>query len=213
VIYSDATSANVTTQAIWTSSNTSVATVLPGGVVAGIGYGAATISATYQQMTGGRVVTIRQPSSSLTFLSYSSDQSDWVGQGASGTYTLASAAFSATVLNEGRVTIQVHTPDYSFNWSMSFGTVNWQPFAPGAYEGATRTWDGSTPLLDIGGNGRGCNDVTGRFVVLDVSLSGSTLNRFHATFEQHCEGKTPALRGEIDYVGNPLRIRAPEGRR
>jgi hypothetical protein len=34
---------------------------------------------------------------------------------------------------------------------------------------------------------------------------GNTLDRFHATFEQHCEGASPALKGEVKIVSNPWR--------
>jgi hypothetical protein len=42
---------------------------------------------------------------------------------------------------------------------------------------------------------------TGRFVIhaIEFAGGGSTLVHLHATFEQHCEGLTPALFGEIEY--------------
>jgi hypothetical protein len=50
------------------------------------------------------------------------------------------------------------------------------------------------------GSGRGCNEVTGRFVIHEIAFAadGSVL-RFVADFEQHCEGGPPALRGTIRY--------------
>ena len=46
--------------------------------------------------------------------------------------------------------------------------------------------------------GTGCNVATGRFLVAEaVYKPDNTIQRFHAKFEQHCDGWSPALRGEI----------------
>lgn len=56
------------------------------------------------------------------------------------------------------------------------------------------------PGLDISGNSRGCNTITGRFQVFEIVTDcNRTLRKFVATFEQHCEGRTIALRGCIAY--------------
>ncbi len=63
---------------------------------------------------------------------------------------------------------------------------------------------GPQPRMDIYGDGRGCNTLSGSFIVLDVTYGPyGYLQRFHATFEQHCEGVTAALRGEIDVTAPP----------
>jgi hypothetical protein len=53
-------------------------------------------------------------------------------------------------------------------------------------------------------SGRGCNTVTGQFTVNDIqyvetSPGNFALLVFDATFEQHCEGVTPALFGRIQF--------------
>ncbi|MBB6053633.1 hypothetical protein [Armatimonas rosea] len=54
--------------------------------------------------------------------------------------------------------------------------------------------------MDISASSRGCNSLTGRFVVPEYVLSATNeVERLHLTFEQHCEGGIPALRGEISY--------------
>jgi hypothetical protein len=53
--------------------------------------------------------------------------------------------------------------------------------------------------LDWGGQGRGCNTLTGWFVVDSVTFVGTTLTAINLRFEQHCEGGAPALRGEIHW--------------
>ena len=53
--------------------------------------------------------------------------------------------------------------------------------------------------LDISGMSRGCNTLTGRFVVLEVEYAGEDVTRFAADFEQHCENQDAALFGAIRY--------------
>jgi hypothetical protein len=45
---------------------------------------------------------------------------------------------------------------------------------------------------------RGCNEVTGRFIVGQLQFDANgALQKLYATFEHHCEGKSAALRGSI----------------
>ncbi len=54
--------------------------------------------------------------------------------------------------------------------------------------------------LDVSGNGAGCNQLTGQFVVREIVLNGDgTVSRFAADFEQHCEDQHPGLFGAIRY--------------
>jgi hypothetical protein len=55
------------------------------------------------------------------------------------------------------------------------------------------------PGLSIsGGGGAGCNKIAGRFEVRQLSQdTGGSITALWATFEQHCDGVLPALRGEI----------------
>lgn len=80
-----------------------------------------------------------------------------------------------------------------------------QELAVGAYENATRYpfQDPDVPGLDFSGDGRGCNQLTGRFTVLEADFTPDHyVERFHATFEQHCEGGPKALFGEIQIVND-----------
>jgi hypothetical protein len=77
---------------------------------------------------------------------------------------------------------------------------------PGTYTGAVgTTWRApGEPGLDISGLGRGCNQLTGSFTVLDVVYGPlDYVQSLHATFEQHCEGRLPALRGELILTNPP----------
>jgi hypothetical protein len=55
------------------------------------------------------------------------------------------------------------------------------------------------PGLDVSGDGRGCNTVTGSFEIEDLVVSNGSLTSFTATFEHHCEGGSAALRGCVHY--------------
>ena len=85
---------------------------------------------------------------------------------------------------------------------LNFAAPNHAPLAVGVYTGATRFPFNAAnePGLDVYGDGRGCNELTGRFEVFEIVYgAGNQIQSFRATFEQHCEGGTPALRGEVRF--------------
>lgn len=154
-----------------------------------------------------------------TFLSFTSAPGDYIGHGETHRYTLADGVWSARVLRnygvQGSQTVAVSvnalptvTQGYWW-WSLYLQAPGGKPIAVGTYE-AARRWPFQPPTLpglDFGGTGRGCNELTGRFEILDlvISAAGDTIDRFHATFEQHCEGVSTALTGEVAVVANPWR--------
>jgi hypothetical protein len=82
------------------------------------------------------------------------------------------------------------------------------PIQPGFYADAERADFASPghPGLDVSFQNRGCNTIAGSFVVHDVVFSdaaavatGSSIESFSASFEQHCEGSVPALFGTFSY--------------
>lgn len=101
--------------------------------------------------------------------------------------------------------VSIFISDSSFSDAF-FSAPAGQPLRVGTYENATRFLGtpSAAPGLDVAVDGRGCGDLTGRFVVkeVDVAATGS-VNRFWATFEQHCQGSAPALRGEVRVTNPP----------
>jgi len=88
-------------------------------------------------------------------------------------------------------------------WTLDFAAPNNAPLAVGVYENATR-WPFQSsvlPGLDISGDGRGCNELSGNFEVLEVEYSqdNQSLVRFAANFTQHCENSPAPLEGSIYY--------------
>jgi HYR domain len=81
-----------------------------------------------------------------------------------------------------------------------------EPLTLGSYTGAVRAaFRGpGEPGLDVFGDGRGCNTVSGQFDVTELSYAPTgELLVFDATFEQHCEGGPAALFGRIRIESTP----------
>jgi hypothetical protein len=134
-----------------------------------------------------------------TALFYDSQPGDYIGQGARQTITSNDATFSASVLTDG-VRFSIIGPAFVFFYYASFSVNGAAPVSAGVYE-STRRWP-FAPLngLDVESTGKGCNESTGRFVILElVYAPDGSVSKFAADFEQHCEGATPALFGALRY--------------
>ncbi|HKU45195.1 MAG TPA: hypothetical protein VJR89_43850, partial [Polyangiales bacterium] len=71
------------------------------------------------------------------------------------------------------------------------------------YYGDLRRYPFHNPVrggLSWSGHGSGCNTLTGWFAVDDVGYQAGVLKTLDLRFEQHCEGRTAALRGAVHYV-------------
>jgi len=145
-----------------------------------------------------------------TALYYFSEPGDWIGQGETVWVTPADGfdfnvsrnfdngiSFDINNFNDSTVPIQ----DQQW-WHLDFSAPFNADLVVGPYEGATRFpfQDVSEPGLSFSGNGNGCNTLTGRFDILEVSYApAGDVQQFSANFEQHCEGGDPALFGQIRY--------------
>lgn len=197
------------TEVFLKSSDPSVLSV-PGSVVVLAGSDTAVFAATVQgvasdrdvQLTasaaGGRSVTttVSVWSAVPTFCILSSDPGDYIGQGVTRRMVPPSYRFSASSIGN-RVSLSLSGQGW---WDLDFQAPKNAPLAVGTYEGATRyPFQAPTaPGLDVSGDGRGCNELSGRFTIreIDVAPDGRVRN-FWATFEQHCGRGTPALFGEV----------------
>jgi len=63
-----------------------------------------------------------------------------------------------------------------------------------------RFWPKADIVQMLCSTGRGCNTLTGWFVVDSVTYNEIALTAIDLRFEQHCEGDLPALHGEIHWV-------------
>jgi hypothetical protein len=139
-------------------------------------------------------------------LTMTSDPGDYIGQGLTYGYsTAAGDSFNASSSSDGSfLTIAVNAANGDW-WFLDFAAPIGEALAPGTYLGATRASFRAPgePGLDVGGNGRGCNMLTGSFTVNAVQFGpAGYVQTFDATFEQHCEGADPAMRGHVT-IANP----------
>ncbi|MFF8995863.1 hypothetical protein ACF09H_39235 [Streptomyces sp. NPDC014983] len=139
-------------------------------------------------------------------LAFSGDAGDYISGGQSYSYDPASGdnlnVFGSTDHNHISVNVSGANGDW---WYLDLAAPAGQELAPGDYTGATRYPfnSASEPGLSLDGNGRGCNTLTGEFSVSDVTFGpNGYVQKLDATYEQHCEGGTAALRGEV-HIDNP----------
>ena len=128
-----------------------------------------------------------------------SDAGDYIGGGVTRTYTWTRDRIFASG-NRSYVGFSVDGADGAW-WSADFAAPDSDVLAPGRFTNASRyPFNGAGPGLDVSGDGRGCNTLTGEFTVTAAAFRPSGAMRyFGANFIQHCEGATPALRGTFEY--------------
>jgi hypothetical protein len=85
------------------------------------------------------------------------------------------------------------------SWEFDFASPDGQPFGLGNYEGAVGSGSPTLPKIRVGGQGRGCNVQSGRFVVLefDWDEGAGKARSLAIDFEQHCENTPEKLLGYI----------------
>ena len=133
-------------------------------------------------------------------LTLTSDPGDYIGQGKNYVYKDTDTTFRySTNLAKG---ITVSITNSNTWWTLDLAAPGKTQIKPGVYEQTARFpfQPADKPGLNFSGNGRGCNTLTGKFKVSEVSYDpNGTLTSLSATFEQHCEGNAPALYGAINY--------------
>ena len=106
--------------------------------------------------------------------------------------------------------ITIFAEEGSRYYTFQFGAPMGQQLHVGEYTGATRDFGTEGPVLDVSGEGAGCNESFGRFIVKDIHVDeAGEVDRFWALYEFHCENPNwPATFGEVR-VGEPA-TGAPE---
>jgi hypothetical protein len=144
-----------------------------------------------------------QPAASFTppagtYVHLESDPGDFVGAGATLTYTKADTLISISSA-PGRFSL---TSFGDQNWFGDFQAMSGIGELQPGYYGNLQRYPFQNPArggLDWSGEGRGCNRLTGWFVVDRVTYSNGTLTAIDLRFEQHCEGAAAALHGQIHW--------------
>lgn len=207
------TNGEISTRSLrWSSSDTLVAIVHGSGAVTGVREGSAVITASLGGVSASLEITVmRAPNPGgpqSTFLRYASTPGDWIGQGFTARYGLADGTWRAS-LSDDREMIEIRFDGGAATWwSLNLAAPEGDSLAVGTYENAAR-WpfqETQQPGLDFSGSGRGCNELSGRFVIHDLAIDhAGELHRLHVTFRQHCESGTSYLDGEVAILLHPLR--------
>ena len=138
-----------------------------------------------------------QPSGNYVYLE--STQGDYIGGGRTYSYTQSNAIVRLTP-SGAHLGVNIIGDE---NWSGNFqGLRDMQQLSVGYYGGLSR-YPFNNPVLgglDWSGEGRGCGQLSGWFVVDKVSYSGTILTALDLRFEQHCEGGASALRGQLHWT-------------
>jgi hypothetical protein len=142
-------------------------------------------------------VKILDANGSLTLLSMYGQPGDYISQGGFFLATIADGAFTTARNFDNGVSVSLNAGDH---WSLDFAAPGNVTLTAGDYENAQRFpfQAAGLPGLSVYGAGRGCNTLTGRFLVKKAvyTLTGA-VQRFSADFEQHCEGAPPGLFGSV----------------
>ncbi len=150
------------------------------------------------------------PATPTSFLTMTSDVGERLLNGQSRSYTIRNAVFApATDSWQLRVSID---GDDNNNWSLAFAGPGPTKPGVGTYENAGGQTSAGNASVSISGNGAGCGQGTlNKFRILEVIYGPGSNNgaekilRLHVTFEHHCYGTAPALRGELRIVADPWR--------
>jgi len=138
-------------------------------------------------------VHVASKSDPMTFIHMLSQAGDYIGQGKDWYYDLSNAQITPSAISTYGFSVNVNAGPY---WTLSFAAPKAESLLALFYDNATRYpfEDPALPGLSVSGDGRGCNTLTGNFDVISVDTAKL---QFAANFEQHCEGLTPALTGEV----------------
>lgn len=135
------------------------------------------------------------------FFYMQSDAGDYIGGGKTRTFTQSDSMLSVTA-NGSHVGVSINGDGW---WSADFTGPNAAARIEPGYYGDLMRYPFHNPVkggLSISGDGRGCNQLTGWFMVDSVSYEGSTLKAIDLRYEQHCEGGSAALRGRLRWDAN-----------
>jgi hypothetical protein len=126
-----------------------------------------------------------------------SDPGDYIGGGITKSYTNATTVFTLGGTASG---VGFGVSGLRDTWTVSLAPRTGDTLRVGTYPNAQRFADAEHPEVDVYGNGRGCNRTSGSFTIREIVFNAEgAVTALWATFEQHCEGLEPALRGTIRY--------------
>jgi hypothetical protein len=123
---------------------------------------------------------------------------DYIGGGQRLTFTDATSSLRVGV-SGAQASVSINGPSW---WSGDFAGMRGLSRLEPGYYGKLQRYPFHNPAkggLDWGGDGRGCNTLTGWFVVDKVTYVDNAVTELDLRFEQHCDGMAAALNGQIHW--------------
>ncbi|MEH1942283.1 MAG: DUF4347 domain-containing protein [Nostoc sp.] len=154
-----------------------------------------------------------QTAAAITSLTLDSDRGNYIGQSDYYSYSPTPNKISAvraypTNYSKNNA-IRISFSGISDSWDLSFAAPFNAPLTAGTtYTGAARFpfQASNQPGLDVSGNGRGYNSLTGQFTVNQITYgSGDEILNFDATFQEYGDGDpaSESFKGRIQYRATP----------
>jgi hypothetical protein len=132
-------------------------------------------------------------SSPQTLLIADSMPGDPVGGGTRAAHSSDNSVLQvSTQLNGRRISILVTTGQSTY-WSIQLDAPEGSVLAPGSYPHATRSPFARFNGLSVSSPTVSCNELSGRFIVYELSISNGDVQSLSADVEQHCNEATAAL--------------------
>lgn len=178
----------------------------------GMGRGGETGSGGATESPDGRRLPLPCTAPLPTGYCFVSTKDDYIGGGES---SQASGNDSVRVDRSasGFVGLTLQNASNGDDWRAEFAAPDGASLAPGLYDPAMRYPFQLEAVagLSIAGNGRGCNELTGKFAVEELKRSPADgLQVVSVTFEQRCESQAAALRGVINFNATGIPDRTPK---
>ncbi|HVK98361.1 MAG TPA: hypothetical protein VM553_01040 [Dongiaceae bacterium] len=136
-----------------------------------------------------------------TSITLNSDAEDYIGAGKKYSYNNTNAVIRV-IPTGNRVSVGI---DGDEGWWASFQLPSgYTDLQPGSYGNLTRYpfHDPAVGGLSWSGEGRGCNTLTGWFVIEKAIYEDGQLTELKLNFEQYCDGDIGALHGEVVWYAN-----------
>ncbi len=150
------------------------------------------------------------PNSTLTTfagqssLTMTSQPGDFIGQGQTYNFNATNSTITAKSLWIGGIpsTVEVNVSASGQSWTLDFAAPSPDSLVAGIYTGATRYpyQAAGVPGLDVSGDGRGANTLTGQFTVTQAVFDASgNIVSFAASFVQYSDGSSASLSGQVNF--------------
>jgi hypothetical protein len=132
-------------------------------------------------------------------------EGEYIGGGQMRLYDTQNASISISG-DASYLTVHVSGGSLGESFDLDFAAPPGETLHPGLYLNAQRApfREATHPGIDISGDGRGCNEDTGRFDIKDIRLQNGAVRHLWLTYEQHCEGGVAALFGDVRIGEAPL---------